>query len=123
MSQLQYLEEWTKIYIKLKRKQFHLYRDLDSNRNILDIRLQKHRDTRQAYISIKRLIRCFGESRALITDICTAKIKVVSKFKNNRFLKSVDYHLSKYLTIGSKYLTIYIKKAKNNVALRLSYMR
>lgn len=73
-------------YIKIKGKQHYL-----------DMCLRKHRDTNAAYAFMKRLIRRYGEPRALVTDKCAATIAAVNKLKNEGFLKSVDYRLSKYL--------------------------
>ncbi|WP_317946264.1 DDE-type integrase/transposase/recombinase [Carnobacterium maltaromaticum] len=73
-------------YIKIKGKQHYL-----------DMCLRKHRDTSAAYAFMKRLIRCYGEPRALVTDKYLATITAVNKLKNEGFLKSVDYRLSKYL--------------------------
>ncbi|CRH18981.1 IS6 family transposase [Carnobacterium maltaromaticum] len=84
-------------YIKIKRKQHYLYRAIDSHGNTLDMCLRKHRDTNAAYAFMKRLIRRYGEPRALVTDKCAATIAAVNKLKNEGFLKSVDYRLSKYL--------------------------
>ncbi|CAD5902980.1 hypothetical protein CMALT394_60002 [Carnobacterium maltaromaticum] len=41
--------------------------------------------------------RYYGEPRALVTDKCTATIAAVNKLKNEGFLRTLDYRLSKYL--------------------------
>ena len=84
-------------YIKIKGKQHYLYRAIDSHGNTLDMCLRKHRNTSADYAFMKLLIRLYGEPRALVTDKCAATIAAVNKLKNEGFLKSVDYRLSKYL--------------------------
>ncbi|WP_229252378.1 DDE-type integrase/transposase/recombinase [Carnobacterium maltaromaticum] len=80
----------------IKGKQHYLYHAIDSHGNTLDMCLRKHRNTSL----MKRLIRLYGEPRALVIDKCIATITAVNKLKNEGFLTSVDYRLSKYLNNG-----------------------
>lgn len=83
-----------------KGKQHYLYRAIDSHGNTLDMCLRKHRNTSAAFVFLKRIIRRYGEPRALVTDKCAVTISAVTKLKSEGFLKSVDYRLSKYLKMG-----------------------
>lgn len=84
-------------YVKIKGKWYYLYRAIDSHGNTLDLWLRKHRDTASSYAFIKRLIRLYGEPRVLVMDKYAPTIAAVKQLKNEGFLTTVDYRLSKYL--------------------------
>ena len=59
--------------------------------------LRKRQDTIAVYAFMSRIIRRYGEPRALVTDKYVAMIPAVNKLKSESFLESADYRLSKYL--------------------------
>ena len=79
--------------VKLKGQQYYLWRAVDAEGNVLDVLLQRHRDTNAAKRFFRQLLQKQGfVPRAIITD----KLKSYEAAKN-QVLKSVEHRQHKGL--------------------------
>lgn len=85
-------------YVKVKGVEHYLYRAVDSNGDTLDFCLRKKRNHKSAMKFLSRLIKQYGEPRALVSDKNPAIICAVKKLrKKKKVLKKTDYRKIKYL--------------------------
>lgn len=85
-------------YVKVKGVEHYLYRAVDSNGDTLDFCLRKKRNHKYAMKFLTKLIRQYGEPRALVSDKNPAIICAVKKLrKKKKVLKKTDYRKVKYL--------------------------
>lgn len=75
-----------------------MYRAIDSNGNTLDMWLRYNRDTFSTKAFIKRLLRDYGQPRAIVTDKHAPSLKSIKELKEEGYLdKKVPHWKSKYL--------------------------
>lgn len=85
-------------YVKIKGVEHYLYRAIDSHGNTLDFCLRKKRNHKSAMAFLSKLIKQYGEPRALVSDKNPAIICAVKKLrKKKKLLKKTDYRKVKYL--------------------------
>lgn len=85
-------------YVKIKGVEHYLYRAVDSQGNTLDFCLRKKCNHKSAMAFLTRLIKHYGEPRALVSDKNPAIICAVKKLrKKKKLLKKTDYRKVKYL--------------------------
>lgn len=80
-------------YIKVKGTWHYLYRAIDS----LDIWLQKNHDSQAAYSFFKRLIKQFGEPRAIVTDKALSSSCAFNRLKSENLFAKTEHRTRKYL--------------------------
>lgn len=73
-------------YIKVKGKQYYLYRAIYSSGVTLNICLRKKSDSQATYTFFKRLIKKFGEPRVLATDNARSLACAFKRLKSDVFL-------------------------------------
>ena len=79
--------------VKLKGQQYYLWRAVDAEGNVLDVLLQRHRDTNAAKRFFRQLLKKQGfVPRAIVTD----KLKSYKAAKN-QVLKSIEHRQHKGL--------------------------
>ncbi len=84
-------------YIKVKGKWHYLYRAIDSSGLTLDIWLRKKRDSQATYAFFKRLVKQFGEPRALVTDKAPSLSCAFKQLKSEGYFTSTTHRTSKYM--------------------------
>lgn len=65
------------VVISIRGQKFWLWRAVDANGDVLDILVQKRRDTKAANRFLRRLIDRFGKPRVIITDKLRSYIKPI----------------------------------------------
>ncbi|MBD2000248.1 IS6 family transposase [Leptolyngbya sp. FACHB-541] len=81
------------VVIAIKGQQYYLWRAVDSQGNVLDILMQRHRDTQAAKRFFRKLLKQQGfVPRVIVTD----KLKSYEAAKN-QMLKSVEHRQHKQL--------------------------
>ncbi|CAH2466739.1 MULTISPECIES: IS6 family transposase [Bacillus cereus group] len=84
-------------YIKVKGKWCYLYRTIDKDGHTLDIQLRKKRDYQAAYAFMKRLVKTFGEPKALTTDKAPALLCAFKKLRKQGFYSNTTHCTIKHL--------------------------
>jgi putative transposase len=81
------------VVVTLKKQQYYLWRAVDSEGNVLDVLLQRHRDTKAAKRFFRKLLKKQGFApRVIVTD----KLKSYAAAKK-QVLKSVEHRQHKGL--------------------------
>ncbi len=86
------------VVVTLKGKQYYLWRAVDAEGNVIDILMQRHRDTKAAKRFFRKLLKQQGFApRVMVTD----KLKSYEAAKN-QMLKSVEHRQHKGLNNGAE---------------------
>ena len=81
------------VVVTIKKQQYYLWRALDSQGNVLDVLLQRHRDTKAAKRFLRKLLKKQGfVPRVIVTD----KLKSYEA-ANKQVLKNVEHRQHKGL--------------------------
>lgn len=78
-------------YVKIKGVEHSLYRAIDSQGNALDFCLRKKRNHNSTMAFLIKLIKQYGEPRALVSDKNPAIICAIKKLRKNKVLRKIEY--------------------------------
>ncbi|MGH0950802.1 IS6 family transposase [Bacillus mycoides] len=84
-------------YIRIMGEWCYLYRAIDKDGHTLDIQLRKKRDSKAAYVFMKRLVKTFGEPMVLTTDKAPALLFAFKRLRENGFYKHTTHCTIKHL--------------------------
>ena len=98
-KQKQRTDSWRmdETYVKIKGVEHYLYRAVDSQGNTLDFCLRKKRNHKSAMVFLTKLIKQYGEPRALVSDKNPAIICAIKKLHKKKLLRKTEYRKVKYL--------------------------